>query len=111
MTCVEVYNNYVEKLIKCLPMDDTNFINELSVQNLLPGSTQSQIKTLFTQVDKASYFLNHVIKPALDIDDTSSFDKLLSVMQYCGYDHVQNLSCKIKSESDQQTEHTSGIVM
>ena len=110
MAHIKGYYNYVEKLMKCLPMDDTHFITKLSRQKLLPGNIQNKIETLSTQADKASYFLNHIIKPALEINDTSSFDRLLSVMQDCGYDHVQNLSCKIKSEIDKQTERISGAV-
>lgn len=110
MAHTEGYYNYVDKLMKCLPMDDTHFITKLSKQKLLPGNTQNKIETLSTQAEKASYFLNHIIKPALDINDTTSFDRLLAVMQDCGYDHVQNLSCKVKSEIDKCTEQTSGAV-
>ena len=95
-----IYVNYVNKLVKCLPMDDTHFITNLSAQQLLPGDTESKITALSTQADKASYFLSHVIKPALDIDDISGFKKLLSVMQECEYDHVQKLSNKIRDDID-----------
>ena len=95
-----IYVNYVNKLVKCLPMDDTHFITSLSSQQLLPGDTESRITALSTQADKASYFLSHVIKPALDIDDISGFKKLLSVMQECEYDHVQKLSNKIRDDID-----------
>ena len=93
-----IYVNYVNKLVKCLPMDDTHFITNLSSQQLLPGDTESKIKALSTQADKASYFLSHVIKPALDIDDISGFNKFLSVMQECEYDYVQKLSDKIRDD-------------
>ena len=95
---IEVYKKYTEKLVKCLPMDDTLFVTKLSHHNLLPGDTHNHLKKAATQPDKASYFLDHVIKPALDIDDTSSFDNLLSVMDQCGYTHVKTLASKIKSE-------------
>ena len=94
---LRAYEEHVEKLVKCLPMDDTLFITKLCACKLLPGDTNSQLEALSTQAAKASYFLGHVIKPALDIDDTSSFDDLLSVMEHCGYAHVKKLSCKIKS--------------
>ena len=93
-----IYVNYVNKLVMCLPMDDTHFITKLSSQQLLPGDTESKIKALPTQADKASYFLSHVIKPALDIDDISGFNKFLSVMQECEYDHVLKLSNEIRDE-------------
>ena len=103
----KAYDDHVEDLVKCLPMDDTLFITKLSKQNLLPGDTENKIETLATQANKASYFLNHVIKPALDINKASSFEKLLSVMQDCDYDHVQSLSCEIKSEIDKANETKS----
>ena len=98
------YQNYLEKLVKCLPMDDTLFITKLSAQQLLPGDTESRIKALSTQADKASYFLTHVIQPALDIDETSDFDKLLSIMHTCGYNHVQKLAVTIKREIDDKSD-------
>ena len=100
MAHIKTYHNHVEKLVKCLPMDDTHFITKLSAQQLLPGDTENKIKPLTTQADKASYFLSHVIKPALDINETSSFDTLLCIMQNCDYIHVQKLAVTIKCEID-----------
>ena len=103
------YYNYVEKLVKCLPMNDASFITKLSQQRLLPGNTQNEISTLPTPVKKAIYFLDSVIKPALEIGDSSNFEKLLSVMENCDYDHVEKLSGEIKSEINQQIGHKSGM--
>ena len=111
MTHKAAYGNHVVKLVKCLPMDDTYFIAELSAEGLLPGNTGSRIEAESTQAEKASYFLSHVIKPALDIDDSTGFDKLLSIMKTCGYNHVRKLATTIKSEVDkphEKTSHTSG---
>ena len=79
-------------------MDDAHFITKLSAQKLLPGNTDSQIKALSTQADKAMFFLSSVIKPALDIAETSNFNQLLSAMEKCGYTHVQKLAVTIKQE-------------
>ena len=84
--------------MECLPMDDMSFIVKLSVNELLHGDAKSQISTLPTQAAKASYFLDHVIKRALEIDDTSSFDNLLFVMGHCGYAHAEKLAHEMKSE-------------
>ena len=89
---------YVEKLVKCLPMDDTQFIAKLSAKQLLPGDIGNKIEQLQTQAEKASYFLAHVIKPALDIDDFHDFRNLLSIMQNCDYNHVKRLSCQIEQD-------------
>ena len=100
MAHIRTYQNHVEKLVKCLPMDDAHFITKLSAQQLLPGDTENKIKALSTQADKASYFLSHIIKPALDISVTSSYNKLLCIMQNCDYIHVQKLAVTIKCEID-----------
>ena len=110
MAQVKAYENYVDKLVKCLPMNDTLFIVSLSKHQLLPGNTSNEIKSLPTQADKALYFLDHVIKPALDIEDTSSFDKLLSTMKQCGYAHVKTLACKIKSDIDKGRSIKTGVL-
>ena len=99
-----VYSNHEEKLVRCLPMDDTLFITKLSTHRLLPGDTRSKIEKLPTQSDKASYFLNHVIITALDIEDISNFDQLLSIMQDCDYNYLQNLATTIKSEIGKPNE-------
>ena len=109
MACKKVYGNHAEKLVRCLPMDDALFITALSTKNLLPGDTKEQIKAKFTQAEKASYFLSHVIEPALDIDDTSDFNALISVMQMCGYNSVQKLAHTIKLEIDSTDEAKSRI--
>ena len=96
----KAYDNHVEKLVKCLPMDDTYFINLLASQALLGGNILYEIQTLSTPANKASHFLNHVIKPALDIDETSNFEKLLTVMQKCDYIHLQKLASIIEVEID-----------
>ena len=109
MALLKLYENYVEKLVKCLPLDDAHFITKLSANQLLPGDTENKIKSLQTQSDKALYFLNHVIKPALDIGILSGFKKLLSIMHNCGYDHVQELSCQIEQDMNEPIQ--PGIVM
>ena len=107
----EVYKDYVEKLIKCLPMDDVLFTAQLSIHDLLPGNTSNKIVALSTQPEKASYFLNHVIKPALDIDDDSSFNSLISDMEHCGYCHVKKLACEIKSEINKRSNNKLSVCM
>ena len=99
MTQAEVvYQKYFRKLAMCLPMNDIVFIAKLSSYKLLPGDTNYQLEALSTSVEKALYVLNHVIEPALDTYDTSSFDNLLYVMEHCDYDHVRRLACEIKSQ-------------
>ena len=108
MTHQEAFDKYSEELVKCLPINDTFFIAKLSTFNLLPGNTSNQLEALPTQADKAMYFLNHVIKPALAINDASSFENLLSVMEQCGYIHVRKIACQIKSQMSKANDIESG---
>ena len=112
----KVYRKYYGKLIQCLPMDDEHFIAALSDQNLLFPYTKSELKALPTQAKKASYILDYVIGPALDIDDTDNFDNLLSVMEHCGYGYVEKLAREIKSEiaktsDSESSDSESGMVI
>ena len=101
---LDVYKSYVEQLLRSLPMDDSVFIHMLSTHKLLPGDTNDRLEALQIQHDKALYFLNRVIKPVLEIGHTSSFDRLLSVMEQCGYSDVEKLAGKMKSEIDKTSD-------
>ena len=99
---MEVYDNYNQKLVKVLPMDDVKFTTKLTHYKLLPDDVDDHIKSLSTQAKKAEYFLKKVIKPALDIDDTDEFENLLTAMNECEYNHVKRLAGKIKSDLDKE---------
>ena len=109
MTHKEAFDKYSEEMVNCLPMNDALFIAKLSTFNLLPGNTNDQLQALPTQADKALYLLNHVIKRALAIKDTSSFESLLSVMEQCGYDHVKRIACIMKSQISKGNNMDSGM--
>ena len=96
MNYKKVFNNNYEKLLT-LPMDDSIFIAQLTTNGLLPGDTGRSIEAKSTPADKASYFLNHITKPSLDIGNVNSFNILLSVMEQCEYNHVKELALEIKS--------------
>ena len=104
------YEKYAEKLMECLPMDDTLFTTKLSNHKLLSEDTSDQLKALPTPVAKASYLLDHVIKPTLDVGTTFIFDKLLSVMEHCGYDHVEKLAHEMKSEMHIENDIKPGMI-
>ena len=92
------FKRYYYELVQCLPMDDAFFIGALTTHELLPSDTCAKIRALPTQADKTSYLLEHVIKPSLDCNSTSSFYKLLHVMENCSFDHVKELAHKIRSK-------------
>ena len=104
----QVFMRYFTQLVKCLPMDDPLFIAELSTANLLPGNMQPTIQSLTTKVDKSSYFLNNVIKPALDSNFTDSFDNLLNIMEKCEFSFVKQLAISIKADITPTNGHGTG---
>ena len=97
MTHRKAYDNHFEDLVKCLPLDDARFIIKLP-RSLLPGDTEGKIEAKPTKAEKSLYFLSTVIKPALDVGDTSTFDALISVMENCGFNNVMKVVEDIKSE-------------
>ena len=78
-------------------MDDALFSAELFTCDLLPGNLEQQIKAEKTPVDKAKCFLDHRIKTDISIDDSTSFDKLLNVMEDSSYDNLKVLAEEIKT--------------
>jgi len=78
-------------------MDDVIFTAQLFSAKLLPGNVKDQVKSQATCANKATYFLDHVIKPSLTSGVGSSFNKLLKVMDDSEYDDVKELSKQIRS--------------
>ena len=56
---------------------------------------------------KASYFMDHIIKPSLDIESVTCFNCLLKVMEESEYDHVRRLAHHIKCEVNGHNSETS----
>ena len=54
---------------------------DLYSHNLLPGDHKDNIDALDTQKKKAEYFLDHMIKPGVEIGYTGQFDEMLRVME------------------------------
>ena len=97
---------YIDKLVKALPMDDVIFTTWLASNGTPPDSAATHIKSLPTQPDKTGYYLKKVIKTSLDIDETTEFNKLITVMEKCGYSHVERMANKIKLDLDKELEGT-----
>ena len=94
---MEVYELYIDKLLKVLPMNDVTFTTQLSKNKLLPDSVGAHIKSLPTSSDKADYFLKSVVKSSLSIDETEELNNLITVMDKCGYPHIERLADKMRS--------------
>ena len=90
-------------------MDDAVFIAKLFSNDLLPGDLKNQLKLLHrTSADKAALFLDSVLEPSVTSDGGSSFDKLLSVMEDCEYQHVKELAKQIKNNLRKRPDNDRG---
>ena len=102
MAHMKVYQNYMGKLIKVLPMNDVLFTTNLTTHDILPDEIDAHIKSLPTQAVKAEYFLKNVIKKSLDIDETKEFESLITVMEKCEYSYVERFAKKMKSDLNEE---------
>ena len=93
----EVFERYYQALVSTLPMKDDNFTSKLRKRNLLAGGIIDSLATLGTSKERASYFLDYVIKQKID-EDHLPFDKLLGVMEESNFQHVKELAVKIKTD-------------
>ena len=103
-THMKVYEKNIEKLVKVLPMNDVEFTTQLSSNKILPDSVDAHIKSLPTKSDKVDYYLENVIKSSLDIGETTKFENLLTVMEKCGYSHIERLASIMKSDLDKEVK-------
>lgn len=94
------------KLMVSLPMSDAIFLELLRKQDLFPGNLQEQVEAKDTQAEKTAWFLDHAIKPALDVDIMKPLHKLLTVMsdaKYINSDLLKELAAKIQQQLDKET--------
>ena len=75
-----VFQNHYSKLMRALPMNDEYFLAELYTNKLLPGDLKSEIESLPTAAKRASKFLDDVIKPSVEDDDSGKLRTVLSLM-------------------------------
>ena len=80
-TMRSVYMEYYPKLIKFLPIEDPFFRRDLVVKLCLSGDTMDTIRAKATRFERASFFLDHIIKPAFEDDGSNPvFLDLLNLM-------------------------------
>ena len=91
-----VFKQFYSKLVETLPLNDAIFIAKLYSSDLLPDDLKERVGSLQTEAEKTMYFMDHVIKPSVTSDDSSSFDKLLNVMESSNYPCVKELANQIR---------------
>ena len=77
-------------------MKDAIFVAKLI--RLLSGDLNNQVKSKPTPAEAATFFLDSVISPALDVDDKEPLNILLSVMETFNNIQLNNLALKIKKD-------------
>jgi len=97
-SAVELFEHYYIALVYLLPVKDENFIEGLFKHNLLPEDVKSSLQSLTVCKERASYFLDSVIKPELAVGNSEKFVVLLTVMKSGDRDDVKELAEEIEKE-------------
>ena len=94
----ELFEHYYASLVSSLPMQDTKFLDDLCNHALISEQFRDELKSLMQRNERASYFLDHNVKPGLTTGDTSNLFTLFAVMKNCSSDDVKDLAEQIKGE-------------
>ena len=97
MSGMELFHHCYQNLVHSLPMENETFITELKKHGLLSEDISTKMVSK-TSVERASYFLDNVIKPDLCNNHVLSFNKLLKIMKESELENVKELTITIKSE-------------
>jgi len=97
-TAAEIFEHYYQALVSSLPMRDVSFIDKLQKHKLLPGHIKAIVSSLNISREKASHFLDNVIKPELTSKIHTCFDELLIVMMESDYDNMKELAWEVRSQ-------------
>ena len=97
-SATELFEQYHKILIYSLPMKDATFIDELLANDLLTGDSKIKLESLAVHNQRASYFLENVIKPKLAVGNSRSFVSLLTIMKNNTHDNVKELAKEIENE-------------
>ena len=106
MSTSKVFQRYYYELVVILPMDDALFLAKLFACGLLPGDLKQSIKAEKTQAKKATCFLDHRISSDVSIGNSTTFNKLLNVMEDSGNDSLKVLAEEIKTALKEETVNT-----
>jgi len=106
VTAARVFRRFYDPLIKSLPMNNITFVRKLCT---IGGNRYAKSDKSFHGVDKATDFLDTVIKSSVLSGDGSCFHKLISVMENSEYSHLQELAKMIASDlKDEDLDSDNG---
>ena len=77
---LEIFQYHYLELIRSLPMNDDIFLGKLYMNNLLPHYFKATIESLHTPVERATKFLDNIIKPSVENNVITTLNVLLTVM-------------------------------
>ena len=97
-SATQLFEQYYKTLIYSLPMKDGAFMDELLTNDLLTGDSKIKLESLAVHNQRASYFLDNVIKPELAVGNSRSFVCLLTIMKSNKHDNVKELAKEIENE-------------
>ena len=97
------FKEFYVKLVKVLPMGS---MPQFYSRNLLPGDHKDKIDTLATRKEKGEYFLDHVIKPGVEIGYTGQFYEMLRVMENSDDPPVKFLAGEIRKFVNKDPQHS-----
>ena len=67
MSAEQVLNQYNTKLCGTMPMEESKFLQILEKYEILPEDSKHNIQAQKTKMDKADYYIQHVIKASTDL--------------------------------------------
>ena len=89
-------------------MKDAVFLSKLV--SLLPGDLKGKVESKSTTAEAASWFLDNMIKPAVDCGNNETFNVLLKEMEKSDNINLRNLAQNIRKELQKtlRDEHITG---
>ena len=108
---LEVFKIYYPKLVRLLPMTDECFMSELYGNSLLPGDLKADIESLPTSTKRATKFLDNVIKPSVENNDSRKLHILLKVMKENDDISIKELADKIRISLDRTIKHVMNLTL
>ena len=97
-SATELFERYYTALVFSLPIKDADFMYELLKNDLLCPDFNSKLESLTVHSERSSYFLDNIIKPGIEVDNSRCFVSLLTAMKRNKHDNVKDLATKIEKE-------------
>ena len=76
-----IFSQHYPKLVQFLPMADSEFQKQLIKSGICSSNVMENIKDRPNKAEKATYFLNQVIKPAVNCGNNKTFIDLLKILR------------------------------